>query len=302
MRTPTNIMKSAIKSLILDSQVFRGVILVAAGGSVGTLEKRLDEIDNDLDLFVVADAVVGDVTLLEARLNALVGTKYSDIKFYNTQRFIRLAAQHRVSQCDFDNLHSKFYFYGEFPKAPVYGIRTVKFSSAATVLLTRLWCVLSCSHMGEDFNIVRSELNFCELQLRKAVSAIVDSLLIYHGLYVSEPRQAKALRLRDFIHNDCRIDKDLETLLQIYLGQSSCKDYLKLVWRCYSYALRTVKVRIVLPFYYPEYKILISAAWIPSNRIRIIRHQILLRSFWSIYTEQISPQSINGLIESISKW
>ena len=171
-----------VVELICSTDVFDGIKAIAAGGSVGTLEKSIYEIDNDLDLFVVADGMKYNKENLEKQLNKMLGTYYSDITYYESLKFEHLQHSKNLSQCDFDNLRSKYVLYGSLQQPANEG-QVVKQSSAATVLLTRLWCLLAHSKLNSNQVFVPRDINASELQIKKAVSAIIDSQLIIRGIY-----------------------------------------------------------------------------------------------------------------------
>lgn len=178
-------------SLIQDSSAFKRVKIIGITGSVGRGEKNiLDEGLNDVDFFVMADSYDLKRKLeLEKKLKDLTKAPFTDILFLRTAKIIKQLKRRFIEQYLYDLIKGYLILCAknEIPnlveKAKHKEYKVSK-RSGISVLLTRLWC-LTGPYRVEKFKIIPLNVNFTLYQMRKAISAIVDAILIHEDLYCS---------------------------------------------------------------------------------------------------------------------
>ena len=263
--------------LIKESGAFGGIKVIGITGSVGKGEKRIVEsLCNDIDFFIIADScVIKKKKRIESGLRKISKTKFTDILFLRTLTFRYQIRKKRVDQYIFDLLKGSLIldsapdFKRLFSEA-----RNKKYEissrSAAVVLLTRLWG-LTGPYKADGGKILPLDFSLTSYQMKKALSAIVDAVLIFERLYSDPLTKAKIKNFRQtkfYLNNK----KDFDFLLDVY-AQEEKKDfeatYRRLV-DIYLAALKYVyKKEINTIFDYPVRKTLLLSLVRSDERKRI---------------------------------
>lgn len=185
---------------IFQSKAFNEIKLIGIAGSVGRGEKTLLDTNlNDIDLFIVAGGVdLIRKTRLEEELNRLLNTKFTDITFYTERKFNNEVNSDVISQFWFDTLKGSYILYKDdsfnYEKERYLNKKyRVKINSSYTVFFTRLWCLMGPYRIIEYKFLVR-DFDLAFYQLKKAISAVIDAVLIKEMIYDTPIKQEKLIK------------------------------------------------------------------------------------------------------------
>jgi len=208
--------------LILNSSAFSRLAVVGIGGSIGRREKKItDENLNDVDFFVVADSCNQKRKAeSEDSLRDLTKAAFTDILYFNTKKLKRKIKNKIIDQFLYDLIKSSMILYTnpnlENPLARTKNREyKISYQSAVAVLFTRLWCLTGpYTVKSRKITPINPQLTF--YQMRKAISAIIDSVLILEGLY----NTSSDLKAKNFLKSDfCKKhESNIKILLNFYEG------------------------------------------------------------------------------------
>lgn len=177
------------RDIIFNADAFNNIKLVAISGSIGRKEKSIEDTDlNDVDFFVVAEKCdFVKKKFAEEELNMLLKTEFTDITFIKEKKLLNILLRREISQFLFDTLkgHINIYYDHEFYKKFEKFIKRnyeVEYKSALIVFFTRLWSLIGPFGIKyHDFYIRNDKI--ATYQIKKAISAIIDSILIHEKFY-----------------------------------------------------------------------------------------------------------------------
>lgn len=186
------------KKRILNSNVFKNIELIGICGSIGRKEKNIEEKNlNDVDFFVVATEVNWKEKIkLEKNLNEYLNTKYTDISFIKLKNYLKIINSRNISQFYYDMIYGTTILYNRLTILIPYKERTVDMLSLYIVYLTRLWCLIGPYNFLDEKIICRNK-SFAEYQLKKAISALIDGVLINEKKYKSPFRRIKINNIKE---------------------------------------------------------------------------------------------------------
>lgn len=212
------------KNLILNSSAFKGLKIIGITGSIGRGEKSIvDENLNDIDFFVIANSCnLYRKLAIENKLKKLTNTHFTDILFLKTRKFKKNLRANLIDQYLLDLITGSRLLYGRDDFVKIFeSAKEIKYEvshqSAIAILLTRLWC-LTGPYSIRKSKIVPFKEEFTFYQMRKAIGAIIDAILIHEKLYCSPYLE---LKMENFLtsrfYKENKMSTDL--LLEFYSGK-----------------------------------------------------------------------------------
>jgi len=275
---------------ILKSGAFDRLVAIGITGSIGKGEKSIfDNNINDIDFFVIAEKFDQIKKLkLEKELREITNTKFTDILFLRRQKFMHEVKKKHIDQYLFDLLKSNCLLYALEEYATLLNklknkFYKVTYKSAVAVLLTRLWC-LTGPYKVLNNKIVPIEESFTIYQLKKALSAIIDAVLICEKKYNSPRTIDKIENFKKTIFFKKNSPKILELInfffssnRRLYYDERIYKDVVNYYLYTIDYVIKE-RPRTYLQF--PLKKVLIKSIFKKSVRNYI---KSIIKRFKTLY-------------------
>jgi hypothetical protein len=191
-----NITYNQFSDLIFNSKAFKDIYVIGISGSIGRREKKINDKNlNDIDFFVISkDVDLGKKEILDKNLKELTSTQFTDVNYINKKIILENLNENTVSQYLFDTIKGSIVIFQKelFFNKLIAGSFKVNIESAKLVLLTRLWCLVGPYKIKS--NIIKPiDETFTVYQIKKALSAIVDAVLIKEETYQSPNSKVKQI-------------------------------------------------------------------------------------------------------------
>lgn len=180
-----------IKKKIIEKNIFKEIEGILITGSIGRKDKKItDKNLNDVDLIVIANKIVSleRKRELEIEFNIILKTKFTDILFIQTKKFLKIYSKEKLEQTFYDISRGYIALYKTNKLTKILDeIEKKEFKvftrSAYTNYCTRIWCLVGPYDLDEENKIIFKNLDFIRYQIRKAMSSIIDATLILDGVY-----------------------------------------------------------------------------------------------------------------------
>jgi len=207
---------------IIASGAFTAIKIIGVTGSIGRGEKELSDTQlNDVDFFVVADEA--DVTVkkeLDLTLQEMTGTIFTDVLYISTDRFKKYIHCKTIPQFIFDIFRGSLIlyidqdFYPDILKSQD-NEYSIIYDSAVAVLYTRIWCLTGPYQVHNGNICPLDDEEFTFRQMKKAITAIIDAILICEGIYNSPKWSDKLQQITGSGYYEKHKD-ELDTILELH--------------------------------------------------------------------------------------